>query len=108
LAVLDFLFVVLERIVAYESLDRAMISSGPLEVASSSESLRASDVAFSGDGFGGARGLSASAVSSVAVVRVSGGSIVSERPILLPTIFLPKSVGGVVAFESHGQGRVAV
>ncbi len=93
---------------AYESLDRAMITSGPFEIASSSGALRASEVAFSGGGFGSVRGLSASAVSSVAIVRASGGSIVSEEPILLPMIFLPKSVGGVVAFESHGQRRVAV
>lgn len=93
---------------ACESLDRAMTSSGPFEVASSSEALRASEVAFSGGGFEGARCLSASAVSSAAIVRASGGSIISEKLILLPTIFLPKSVGGVVGFESHEQRWGAV
>jgi hypothetical protein len=88
--------------VACESLDRALISSGPFEVSSSSEALRVSEVAFQGGGFGAARSLSALAVSSVAIVRASVGSVDSEEPILLPTIFLPKSVGGVVAFESHG------
>jgi hypothetical protein len=97
-----------ERVVACESLDRAMISSGPFEVASSSGTLRAPEVAFSGGGFGGARCLSALAVSSVARVRAFLGSVVSEEPSLLPTIFLPKSVVGVVAFESHGQRRVAL
>lgn len=93
---------------ACESLDRALISSGPFEVASSSGALRVSEVAFSGGGFGGVHCLSALAVTSAAIVRAFEGSIVSEKPILLPMIFLPKSVGGVVAFESRGQGRVAV
>jgi hypothetical protein len=97
-----------ERVVAYESLDRALISSGPFEVASSSGALRVSEVAFSVSGFGGARCLSALAVSSVAIVRASVDPVVSEEPSLLPMIFLPKSVVGVVGFESHVQRRVAL